>query len=63
MADADNIVAYKLTASRGGVVQLTQYVSEEQGRYASKLLWEEGYDDVVDEALTELPEGVELDVE
>ncbi len=62
MAVADDIVAYKLTASRGGVVELTQYVSPDNKRYATKLLWEEDYD-VAEEALTELPEGVELDVE
>jgi hypothetical protein len=63
MAVADDIVAYKLTASRGGVAELTQYVSPDNKRYATKLLWEEGYEDVAEEALTELPEGVELDVE
>lgn len=57
---ADNTVAYKLTATRGEIV-MTQYVSAESRRYATKLLREEGYT-VAEEALAELPEGVELDV-
>lgn len=59
----EDIVAYKLTAMRGGQVAIVQYVSPDAARYASKLLWEEGYEDVIDEALTQLPEGVTLDVD
>jgi len=59
----EDIVAYKLTAMRDGQAAIVQYVSPDAARYASKLLWEEGYDDVVDEELTELPEGIKLDVE
>jgi len=58
----DDVVAYKLTGMRGGQAAIVQYVSPDAARYASKLLWEEGYEDVVDEALTQLPEGVTLDV-
>jgi hypothetical protein len=59
----NEVVAYKLTAMRGGQVAVVQYVSPDSARYASKLLWEEGYDEVFDEAITELPEGIELDIE
>lgn len=59
---ADDIVAYKLTASRDGQVEMVQHVGADSKRYATKLLLEEGYD-VAEEALTELPEGVELDVD
>jgi hypothetical protein len=59
----DDVVAYKLTGMRGGQVAIVQYVSPDSVRYAAKLLWEEGYEDVVDEELTELPEGVALDVD
>ena len=55
-------VAFKLTASRGGVEETTQYVSPESLRYAFKLLMDECYYFIVD-ALTELPEGVSLDIE
>jgi hypothetical protein len=48
---------------RGGQVAMVQYVSTDSARYAAKLLWEEGYDEVFDEALTELPEGIKLDIE
>lgn len=57
----DEAVAYKLTATKGDTT-MTQYVAPDSRRYAVKLLQEEGYA-VTDEALTELPEGVELDVE
>lgn len=59
---ADDIAGYKLTASKDDAVVMTQYVSADSKRYATKLLREEGYT-VAEEALTELPEGVELDVE
>lgn len=57
----DDVVAYKLTATKGDA-SMTQYVAPDSRRYAGKLLQEEGYE-VTEEALTELPEGVELDVE
>lgn len=57
----DEAVAYKLTATKGDST-MTQYVAPDSRRYAAKLLQEEGYA-VTEEALTELPEGVELDVE
>jgi hypothetical protein len=59
----NDVVAYKLTAMRGGQIAMVQYVSPDSARYAAKLLWEEGYDEVLDEALTELPEGIKLDIE
>lgn len=59
----DEAVAYKLTATDdSGNVVVTQYVAPDSKRYATKLLLEEGYE-VAEEALTELPEGVVLDVE
>jgi hypothetical protein len=59
----NEVVAYKLTAMHGGQVAMVQYVSPDSARYAAKLLWEEGYDEVFDEAITELPEGIALDIE
>jgi hypothetical protein len=59
----NDVVAYKLTAMRGGQIAMVQYVSTDSARYAAKLLWEEGYDEVFDEALTELPEGIKLEIE
>lgn len=57
------LAAYKLTATdSNGDVAVTQYVAPDSKRYAIKLLLEEGYE-VAEEALTELPEGVVLDVE
>ena len=59
----NDVVAYKQTAMSGGQVAMVQYVSADSARYAAKLLWEEGYDEVLKEALTELPEGIKLDIE
>jgi hypothetical protein len=59
----NDVVAYKLTAMRGGQVAVVEYVSPDSARYAAKLLWEEDYDEVFDEAITELPEGITLDIE
>jgi hypothetical protein len=57
----EDVTAYKLTATKGDAT-MTQYVAPDSRRYAAKLLQEEGYT-VTEEALTELPEGVELDVD
>lgn len=63
MASAENVVAYKLTATTdSGTIVAVQYVSPDSRRYAAKLLMEEGYT-VQEEALDEMPEGVKLDVE
>ncbi len=62
MAISDDAVAYKLTATSTGTVVSIQYTSPDSRRYAAKLLMEEGYE-VTEEALSEMPEGVTLDVE
>lgn len=62
MAVSDDVVAYKLTAKSDNGTELVQYVAPDSRRYAAKLLVEEGYE-VSEDALTELPEGVVLDVE
>lgn len=59
MAD---VIAHKLTATNtldGDVI--VQYVAADKAAYATKLLIEDDYE-VVAEQLTELPEGVSLDV-
>ena len=61
MADA---IAHKITATdptSGGL--LIQYVVPQLVRQARNILQEEGYDIVNDEELTELPDGVKLDID
>jgi hypothetical protein len=58
-----DVIAYKLVAvDRNGAVASTQYVSPRARRYAAKLLLEEGWD-VAEQPLSEMPDGVGLDVE
>lgn len=60
MAD---VIAHKQVATDSdGVVQLTQYVHPSLAGRARKYLVEEGYT-VTEEPLTELPEGVTLDIQ
>lgn len=56
------VIAHKQTAyDADGITQLTQYVHPSLAGLARKYLIEEGYT-VSDEPLTELPEGVSLDI-
>lgn len=60
MAD---VIAHKQTATNAdGVVEIIQYVHPSLAGQARKYLVEEGYT-VVEEPLTELPEGVTLDIQ
>jgi hypothetical protein len=62
MSDKE-IIGYKLSGMRGDVAEITQYVAPSSVRYAKKLLLEEGYEKVTEEAFEELPEGVGFDIE
>jgi hypothetical protein len=61
MADT---IAHKITATEPSTGELLiQYVVPQLVRQARNILQEEGYDIVNDEELTELPDGVSIDVD
>lgn len=61
MADA---IAHKITATEPSTGELLiQYVVPQLVRQARNILQEEGYDIVNDEEITELPDGVKLDID
>lgn len=63
MADEKKVIAHRLTATnRSGQVVSVQFVSPDKARYATKLLFEEGFK-VESTEVDKLPEGVSLDVE
>lgn len=58
---ADNIIAHKFTATNTTNNEtIEQYIQPDLAPVLRRILDEEGYDEITEEPVTELPEGINI---